>query len=138
MDNENREGINKRNLTMKNQGYIDSEKHLDCIQFLLLNPRGFRLDNIEKIEMMLEATKRYEIDGVLLSSPDRRWSSNKIKQVKRKFKRINKEIIILTLDSGQEIRTVNGYLPRGTMNILLGRVASLYVQNYNKTDKKGR
>jgi len=58
MDNENIEGINKKNLTMKNQGYVDSKKYPDCIRFLSLNPRGFGPDNIEKIEMMLEATKR--------------------------------------------------------------------------------
>ena len=57
---------------MINQGCVDSQKHSDCIWFLSLNPRGFGPDNIEKVEMILEATKRYEIDRILLSSPDRK------------------------------------------------------------------
>ena len=57
---------------MKNQGYIDSKKHKDCIRFLSLNPRGFGPDNEEKMEMMVEAAKKMEIDGILLSSPDRK------------------------------------------------------------------
>ena len=88
--------------------------------------------------MMLEATKRYEIDRILLSSLDRKWSSSKIDQIKRRFRKINKEIAILASDCGQETRTTNGYLPGGTINILLGRVAGLNVKNFSKTDRKGR
>ena len=51
-------GINKRNNQMKNQGYIGSKKHVDCIQLLSLNPRGFGPDNVEKVETMLESTKK--------------------------------------------------------------------------------
>ena len=42
---------------MKNQGYIDSKKHVDCVRFLSLNPRGFGPDNVEKVETVLESTK---------------------------------------------------------------------------------
>ena len=66
------EGINKRNSELKNQGYVDSKKHKDCIRFLSLNPRGFWPDNNDKIEMMVAAAKKMEIDGIMLSSPDRK------------------------------------------------------------------
>jgi len=48
---------------------------------------------------MLEAIKRYDLDGVILSSTDRKWSSKSIKQIKRIFRRISSEIEIATSDS---------------------------------------
>ena len=69
---------------------------------------------------MLEATKRYELDGILLSSLDRKWSSTSREQITRKFRRISKEVEILTSDSGKETRTAHRYLPGGTFSVLLG------------------
>ena len=78
---------------MKNQGYVDSKKHKDYIRFLFLNPRGFGPDNDNKIEMMVAVAKKMEIDGIMLSSPDRKWSISMIDRVKRKFKKLNKVLI---------------------------------------------
>jgi len=138
IENEYSYGINKRNHSLINQGYVDSTKHQDCIRFLFLNPRGFGPDKEEKVEMMLEAIKRYDLDGVMLSSTDRKWSSTSIKQMKRIFRRISPEIEIATSDSGQEARTARGYLPGGTLTMVFGRAANIKVQNYVKTDPKGR
>ena len=57
---------------------MDNSKNLDCIRILLLNSRGFGLDNAEKMEMMMAATKDHSVDGILLSLPDRRWTSSKV------------------------------------------------------------
>ena len=66
------EGINRRNQSINNQGYIDSKKHQDCIRLLSLNLRGFGPDNKEKMERMIFVAQQYEIDGIILSSPDHR------------------------------------------------------------------
>jgi len=66
-------GINKRNNHMKNQGYVDVKNHTDCIRILSLNLRGFGPDNVKKVETMLQSIQQYEIEGILLSSPDRKW-----------------------------------------------------------------
>ena len=58
--------------------------------------------------------------------------------MKRKFKGINKEVVVIASDSSQEARIENRYLPGGTLNILLGRVVGLHVQHFIKTDRKGR
>ena len=84
---------------MQNQGYVDSKKHQDCIRLLSLNPHGFGLDNEEKIEMMVLAAQKYDIDRIMLSSLDRRQTSSRIDKVKRKFKKISREIAIITSDS---------------------------------------
>ena len=87
---------------------------------------------------MLEAIKCYKLDRILLSFPDRKWSSISKDQIKWKFGRISKEIEILTSDSGQEARTAYRYLPGGTLTILFRWAASLKVHSYIKTDPKGR
>ena len=136
--NEYNNGINKRNNKMMNQGYVDSTKHEDCVRFLLVNPRGFGPDTVDKMETMIASTKKYEIDGLLLSAPDRKWNVHKIDYIKRKFKTINREVEVIISDSGQDVRSRNGYLPGGTINILLGRVAGLRIKQYEKKDGMGR
>jgi len=132
------EGINKRNSNLKNQGYVDSKKHKDYIRFLSLNPWGFGPDNDEKMEMMVAAAQKLEIDGIILSSPDRKLSTSMIDRVKRKFKKINKEIDMITLDSRKSPRTEKGYLLGEMANILIGRIVALKVQNFEKKDSLGR
>ena len=64
--------INKRNIELKNQGFIDSKKHEDCVRILAINPRGLRPNNQEKTNMLKQAIVAYEIDAVLFSGTDRR------------------------------------------------------------------
>ena len=119
---------------MKNQSFIDSIKHEDCVQILIMNPRGFGPNHNEKVEMMIQSMIEYQIDGILLSAPDQKWLSNKIDRLKHAFKKVNQEVEIIASDSGQEARTENRYLPGGTMNILLGRLAGLRVKGKDKYD----
>ena len=44
--------INKRIEGIKNQGFVDSKKHEDCIRMILLNPRGFGPNNNKKVNML--------------------------------------------------------------------------------------
>ena len=44
--------INKRNETLKNQGYINEKKQEDCVRILALNPRGCGPNNKEKINIL--------------------------------------------------------------------------------------
>ena len=61
-----------------------------------------------------------------------------IDKIKRKFKKLNKEINVITSDSGQSPRTEKGYLPGGTANILIGRIVALRIQHFEKKDSMGR
>jgi len=58
--------------------------------------------------------------------------------LKNAFKKVNQEVEIIASDSGQEARTENGYLPRGTLNILIGQLAGLRVKDKDKYDELGR
>jgi len=130
--------INDINYDMKNQGFIDSIKHEDCVRILIMNPRGFGPNNNEKVEMMIQSIIEYQIDGILLSALDQKWSSNKIDRLKNAFKKVNQEVEIIASDSGQEARTENGYLPKGTLKILIGWLAGLRVKDKDKYDELGR
>ena len=61
-----------------------------------------------------------------------------IDKVKRKFKKVNREIAVIILDSEQQVRTEKGYLSRGTAHILIGRLVALKMQDFEKKDKLGR
>ena len=45
--------VNINNPDIVHQGYIDTNKHQDCIRLLSLNLRGFGPDNNEKVAMMI-------------------------------------------------------------------------------------
>ena len=74
--------INQRNKNLINQGHVDNKKHEDYVRILTLNPRGLRLDDEEKVELMIQSVQRYQIDGLLLISPDRKWKLSKIESIK--------------------------------------------------------
>ena len=69
--------------------------------------------------MIIDYAKRHQIDGILLSSPDQKWTSTNVDRLKRHFWAVNKEVDIIALDSGQEAQTENGYLPGSTVNIIM-------------------
>ena len=87
---------------------------------------------------MIQSVKKYKIDVILLSSPDYKWSMNKIEAMKNKFKRISKEVDIITSNSDQAPKTSSGYLPGGTMSMLLGRATGLKKLQSEQTDLLGR
>ena len=103
-----------------------------------MNPRGFGPDNEEKVEMMKKSIREFNIDRVLLSSPDQKWSTAKIDRLKRTFKQINKDVEIIATDSGQSARTEKGYLPGGTLNIIIGPLVGMIMKRQNRTDALGR
>ena len=86
----------------------------------------------------MRAARTNKIDGILLSSPDRKWTISRIEQIKRKFKKVNKEIIVIASDSSQPARIEKGYLPGGTISILMGRLVRLKLNGYKKKDELGR
>ena len=84
---------------MKNEGWIDSQKHDINVRILSMNPRGFGPHQEEKVVMMIDYAKRHQIDRILLSSPDQKWTSTKVDKLKRRFRAVNKEVDIIVLDS---------------------------------------
>ena len=77
----------------------------------------------------------YKIDIVLMSSTDRRWNELRTERIRKLFKPINKNIEIIVSDSGEQIKTENGYLLGGTMGIFTGKLAGMIVKEHNTKDK---
>ena len=126
--------INERNKNLIHQGQLDDKKRKDCIRLLQLNTKGFGPDDEEKVEMMIKAVKRYGINGILLSSPDRKWTSSKIRQ---KFRSINKEVEVIAQNRDQETRREKEFLPGRTMSMLMGRLAGTKTKDKEKKDPLG-
>ena len=105
--------INKRTKNLMHQGCIDNKKHEDYLRTLSLNQRGFGLDDKEKVEMTMNSVKRHEVDVVSLSLPDRKWMLSKVDRIKQKFRRINKEVVVIASNTDQETRKEKEHLPGG-------------------------
>ena len=54
---------------------------------------------------MTKAMKQNKIDGVMLSSLDRRWLLSNVNRMKKIFKQANKEVIIIKSESREQART---------------------------------
>ena len=63
------------------------------------NIREFGPDKVEKIEILKKKVKELEIDRILFSIPDRRWTSIVIEQTKYQLNKIDRNVVINTLDS---------------------------------------
>jgi len=130
--------INIINNSLNHHGFIDEVKQVDSMRIVAMNPNGFGPDSEEKVEMMCQKAKEMEIDIIMLSSPDRRWTKTRIERLRRKFQRVHKTVEILASDSGEKDESVNGWLPGGTVTIIIGRCAGMINNATIKTDKKGR
>ena len=108
--------IKKRGENLTHQIYTGNEKHKDCERMPTLNPRGIGPDDEEKVEMVMKPVIRHEIDGVSLSSPDRKWTLSKLERFEQKFRRINEEVETIASNSDQDTRTEKRCLPGGNQH----------------------
>ena len=88
--------------------------------------------------MLKKAMNDYKIDIVLMSSTDRKWNELREETIKRKIKPINKNVEVVVSDSGEQTKTDNGYLPRGTLGIFTGRIVGMIVNEKTTVDRLGR
>jgi len=65
------DGVNIPNKALRNQGFINTVKNKEHLRIFTINPNGFGPDSKEKLEMMKAAIQTYQIDVILMSSPDR-------------------------------------------------------------------
>ena len=131
-------GINLPNSALNNQGFISTVKNKENLRLFAINPNGFGPDSKEKLEMLKTAIKHYEIDVILMSSPDRRWTSSRIERLRYALASTSKHVEIIATDSGEKVSSTNGYLPGGTIAIILGRFVGMLQKEDIRTDKKGR
>jgi len=54
------------------------------------------------------------------------------------FKSINKNVELITSDSGENTKSANGYLPGGTLRLFTGKLAGMIVKDKTTKDKFGR
>ena len=66
--------LENQNKTMRNEGYIDTNKAPFNIRILLLIMRGFKPSNEEKIQMIIESCDRMSIDIMLLNETNTKWT----------------------------------------------------------------
>jgi len=67
---------------IQNSGRVDSIKQSEVMRLFYINPRGFGPEKCEKIEMLKKKIDERNIEGILFSSPDRRWNSLVTRKIK--------------------------------------------------------
>ena len=122
---------------MKCQGYIDGRKMEGSMRLLQLNPHGFGPEMNEKINMLKEVIVNMQIDAILFSAPDRKWSTSKVDYLKCRLSPIDKNIAIIISDTGQNAKTRSGFLPRGVVSIIKGQSVRLIDVEKEKHSKLG-
>jgi len=126
------------NNVLNNPGYIANTKQNQNLRIMAMNPNGFGPENLEKMEMMCQKVIEMNIDLILLSAPDRRWTMKRQEIMKKRFQQIDKNIEIVFSDSGETSKDGKGWLPGGTIAIAIGRIAGMIDQESIRKDKKGR
>ena len=101
---------------IENKGWINRIKVDSVIRMFYINPRGFGPDKTEKMEKLKKEINDRYIEAVLFSSPDRRWNSIMKEQIRYKFKKIDRNVVINMSDSGDSSYMRSTWLPGETMS----------------------
>ena len=101
-----------------------------------MNPNGFGPKNIEKLEMMCQKVGELEINLILLSMPNWRWTISRTENLIRRFKNINKNIEVITTGSGEKSNNTSGWLPDRIIAIVIGRIVGMIEKKTITRDKK--
>ena len=73
-----------------NTGYIDNVKASSNKRILSLNPNGINQNNEEKINMLIQSCQNKQINVLLLSKMNVKWTASNIEKIKMKLSTINK------------------------------------------------
>ena len=84
---------------IRNEGYIDEIKNISNTRILSLNLRGLGPSNNSKIEMLLEACCKYQIDIILLNETNTKWTTINLDKIEKRFKELGRETLIIGADS---------------------------------------
>ena len=105
---------------------------------LYLNPNGFRLCHIIKIEDAKKDCIEREIDGMLMAKINCRWNTMYKEKVRKRLKGIKRNLMLVTLDSVYEINKPPSWLPGGTMLSMWGQIVNFVTPNSQRIDELGR
>ena len=84
---------------IRNDGYIENVKNTSNTRILSLNPRGLSPSNDSKIEMLLEACCKYQIDVILLNETNTKWTTINLDKIEKRFKELGCKTLIIGVDS---------------------------------------
>ena len=125
------------NYEFKNQGYVDCMKDPNNIRFMSLNLHRFGQDNYKKMNIMYQAAIELEIDVIMLSTLDRKWTMTRTLQLKKQFQQINKNVEVIISDSSENITSKIGWLLGGIVTIFLGKVSGMVNKKSIRNDERG-
>ena len=88
------------------------------IRILLLKPRRFNPNNESKIQILLEAYQKYQIDIILLNETNTKQISVSLDKIEKVLKLLGGELIIIEADSLTSSSSAAKYLPGSLLLII--------------------
>ena len=98
------------------------------MRLYLVNPNEFGVDLIEKIEQIKRTVEQNQIDYILMSSPDRKWTLSNENQIVRIFQVVYQNVIVNTADSGVKSYSQTNQL-LGEVLLIIGGKWINYISN---------
>ena len=122
---------------IKFRGYIDDRKSLENVRILTLNPRGINLWKSYKIDMFLNTCKKHQVDIILLSETQVKWTPANLDRMENQFRTLGKDIKIIGLDSRQWDINKKDYLPGRILSVFGGKSRALLQDHEVYTNEIG-
>ena len=89
------------NLQIMHKGYIDISKLAENMRILVLNPKGLNLWNDYKMDLFINSCKKKQIDVILLSETQIKWTPRNIDRMKQRIHSISRNAVVSGADSKQ-------------------------------------
>ena len=102
---------------------------------LSLNQNGCKPCNELKSNMLLQAIKKLSIDVIMMQETNTKWITRNISKIEYNVKTIDRESVIVTVDSNEWEVSNSDYLPGGVCSIFFSECSSFIEQ---KRIVKGR
>ena len=102
---------------------------------LVLNPNGLRTTNTKKLNMLIEKCKEMQIDILLMSEVNMKWTTINKEKMTKAMKKMHQNIEIVYADSSDQEATKSEQLPGGIMNVLSRSIVECYNKEKTIIDK---
>ena len=85
-----------------------------------MNPNRLRVSDHNKVQTLITKCKGRQIDGILLSEVNTKWTTSNKAKMLRKMKAIRRNVELIFSDSSDYNATTSDWLPSGIINGLWG------------------
>ena len=91
--------MNRKDLEIRNEGYLDCKKAMKNTRILVLNPNRCRSSDSEKITIIINSCKRQQIDICCLAEVNTKQTTRNTDKIQYKLKTLEQALELIVSDS---------------------------------------